>query len=63
MPPKVSVPACGVKSCRHYRSINYRQRCALGRNNRNKENSYHGPCSLYEPKERAKRLPTWYGKN
>ena len=61
MPPKASVPVCGVKSCKHFQTVNYLLRCALGRNNKNKK-GYHGPCPLYEPKEKAKRLPTWYEK-
>lgn len=61
MPPKAYVPACGIRSCKYFKTVKYLQRCGLGRSNKNGKN-YYGICPLYEPKERAKRLPHWYKK-
>lgn len=61
MPPKRSVPICVLSSCKHFKSVNYKRRCALGINNRHGKN-YGGPCASYEPRENAKLLPEWYKK-
>ena len=59
MPPKPFAPVCKVTTCKHYKSVDFRPRCALGINNRHGRN-YTGPCPSYEPKENAKSLPEWY---